>query len=94
MLAPFMATYPGLTVDDYWCLTLSEHGAMLEWLYDTEVLERPKPKKVVRADVEDAIRKLERFRDGLDDEGKGGVREPRPPVPVAPSGSAAVDVPA
>lgn len=40
-LAPFMQTYSALTVDDYWALSVSEHAAMLEWLYVTEVLERP-----------------------------------------------------
>lgn len=41
LLGPFMQTYPGLSVDDYWTLSVSEHAAMLEWLHATEVLERP-----------------------------------------------------
>lgn len=38
LLAPFMQAYPALTVDDYWQLYLSEHAALLQWLYDTGVL--------------------------------------------------------
>lgn len=44
LLAPFMQAYPGLSVDDYWQLTVHEHAAMTEWLYATEVLVRPKSK--------------------------------------------------
>ena len=40
-MGPFMATYHGLTVDDYWSLSVTEHAAMLEWLYKSEVLVRP-----------------------------------------------------
>lgn len=40
LLGPFLQTYPGLSVDDYWALSVSEHSAMLEWLYITEVLQR------------------------------------------------------
>ena len=41
LLGPFMATYHGLTIDDYWALTVSEHAAMLNWLYETEILAKP-----------------------------------------------------
>jgi hypothetical protein len=42
LLGPFLQTFPGLTVDGYWELSVSEHRAMLEWLYATEVIDRPK----------------------------------------------------
>lgn len=92
LLGPFMQTYPGLTVLDYWQLTIQEHAAMTEWLYATEVLMRPKPKSA--ADASAIVEQLNRFRDDLGGEDEGGVREPRPSAPVAPSGAAAVEVPA
>lgn len=41
LLGPFLQAYAGLSVDDYWALSVSEHSAMLEWLYITEALQRP-----------------------------------------------------
>lgn len=38
LLGPFMQTYPALTVLDYWELTVNEHAAMTDWLYEAGVI--------------------------------------------------------